>query len=102
MKEKKTDVLFRVLKGTAQDKVFALFPYIPSSPGMVMAFDSLESHCPADYYAEMSRSVPASEEHYDWMYKVLTNEYSYDLRVIKRVNRMKLLKTLNCKSNEKQ
>ncbi len=90
-----TEVMFRV--DTLKDfkgNVFALFPHIcETNNGAVMLYQHVGQHGAGDYAHCLRTSRPANELESADLKAELENHFGYNLKVIKKQNRAKFLKS---------
>lgn len=74
----------------------ALFPYEPEFDYNVQCYNRIGQHCIADYDHVMRMTKPASPDEYASLLAELTNHVGYDITVIKRANRARMLEAWRC------
>jgi hypothetical protein len=91
MKQPKTKVLFRMIRGSypgAEEEPMAVFPEIEGSPGYVSSYVHHGQHGDANVSHVIRVSRPAKPSEYASLKRELEGvPYHYDLKVIKRVSR---------------
>ena len=90
-----TEVIFRV--DTTKDfkeTVFALLPYEVEKSGSVTCYQHIGQHSSADYYWNIQRSKPATEDEYKDL-KAEMEQLGYNLKLIKQRNYNKYLTSIN-------
>lgn len=71
----------------------ALFPYEAEYNYQVLGYTHVGQHFTADYDHVLQTTVPATPlEYYDLLYE-LTNHVGYNVKVIKKANRNKMMKS---------
>ncbi len=86
MDDEITKVIFKKHKsGKFKGEVTAIFPDLPANRGHLVCFDTVSGHGECDYGWVISDTVPATPDEYKDTYDMLTNNYGYNLKVVRRV-----------------